>query len=364
MNKYQSTYVLQQKSNINRFLTSCVLGTFFGHLSLLLALYLKQDHQIHLDWGYINTQILLLSALIFTISIMLYKFISEVVFYLASKGASNDSIIDDTNAYNSNQLSENENHKIASNGSYPFLIFKKEYETPDKSICSFYLKPKNSVSIPKYKPGQFITIDMKNNTELGQFTEEGFYLSHCPDDAYFRITVKRNVHDALTNILFDNITVEEKINTNISTNDFFNARSYELNSVFIVDGIGITPFISTICDLLKQTPNKQVWLFYHICNSEEHIFKEFLENLSKTFDNFHLFVCYSKPLEYDNLNVDYHIQGAITVEMIKHKLPSNQFSFYLSAQENTMQTFKTELYKWGIKFEAIHCVNLNPLNQN
>ena len=46
----------------------------------------------------------------------------------------------------------------------------------------------------------------------------------------------------------------------------------------------------------SETP-REVWLYYGVRNSAEHVMKGHLESLQQAHPNFHLQVCYSNPTE-------------------------------------------------------------------
>ena len=89
-----------------------------------------------------------------------------------------------------------------------------------------------------------------------------------------------------------------------------------LPMVLIGGGIGITPMLSILNTVLESGINREIWLFYGVRNSNEHIMKEHLQTLARTYDNFHLHVCYSAPNENDLEGVDYQHNGRVSVPLL------------------------------------------------
>jgi Na+-transporting NADH:ubiquinone oxidoreductase subunit NqrF len=115
--------------------------------------------------------------------------------------------------------------------------------------------------------------------------------------------------------------------------------------------------LSMLDHLVSQSSKRLIVLFYGVRNSKEHTFKDYFRQMSSQHDNVHVVNCYSEPLAEDQLNVDYQVQGFVSIDLIRQLLPDNRCQFYLCGPPPFMQSIRDGLLDWQvpenrIRFEA------------
>ncbi len=112
--------------------------------------------------------------------------------------------------------------------------------------------------------------------------------------------------------------------------------------------------MSMLSEIVENTPQRQVWLFYAVRNRAEHIMKETLEAIARENNNVRLQIIYSKPREDDGAGRDYHHCGRLNLALLKQQLPSNNFDFYLCGPGEMMSDLSSGLREWGVPEKSIH----------
>ncbi len=152
----------------------------------------------------------------------------------------------------------------------PFVIERKVVETPE--VTSFYLRPTDKGAVSGYKPGQFVSVRVYL-PELGVMQPRQYSLSRAAsDDGMLRISVKRiDAKDAAPAGLVSNhlhgLSEGAIVELSAPTGEFFLDEG--TNPVVLVSaGIGITPVMAMLQDILAKNPQRPV-TFLHVARSTE-----------------------------------------------------------------------------------------------
>ena len=141
---------------------------------------------------------------------------------------------------------------------------------------------------------------------------------------------------------------------------FFLDTSKQGPCVLISGGVGITPCVSMMNELCELGSTQEIWWFYGVRNSTEHIMKQHVTEMAAKFDNIRLHVCYSNPLPTDKEGVDYQHKGRVTVDLFKEVLPSSNYDYYMCGPGPLMESITTGLTEWGVPDERVHFEAFGP----
>ncbi len=130
--------------------------------------------------------------------------------------------------------------------------------------------------------------------------------------------------------------------------------------VLIGGGIGLTPVLSMLNTICESGSNREVWFFYGVRNSSEHVMKEHLEQLNVEYENLRLMVCYSNPGDDDVAGRDYQHGERVSVNLFQRVLPSSNYDFYMCGPPPMMNTVVPELTAWGVPEKNIHFEAFGP----
>lgn len=153
---------------------------------------------------------------------------------------------------------------------------KKKYKVQERIMETptvFTLKFLVDGGIPKYIPGQFITIYFP---ELGTPEGKAYSISSSPNESTINITVK--AMGIFSNKLCS-LVAGDIVSASLPYGYFY-SESKDSDLVMIAGGIGIVPFRSMIVDCLEKFPNRKIALFYSNQTTKDIIFKKEFDNLS------------------------------------------------------------------------------------
>jgi len=251
------------------------------------------------------------------------------------------------------------------NGYRKFVVRRKVVESP--SVCSFYLKPNDTKPLPPFKPGQYLTIRLPSTHGSTQLIR-CYSLSDRPQESHYRISIKRAPASAgappgVSSAIFHNVIEEGDIlDLRAPAGNFWLEPNESEPVVLIGSGIGITPVFSMLATLVHQRSRRTIWFFYGVRNRRERLFAAEFQAVMQDLPHVNLRVCYSQPEPTDQAGVDYHLQGRITVDMLKRELPSSNFRFYYCGPGPMMEALTGGLKTWGVPDSHLHFEAFGPMS--
>lgn len=130
-------------------------------------------------------------------------------------------------------------------------------ETPDTKTFRFRVEPATQVD---YKPGQFITLNLKVD---GQLVTRNYTLSSSPSRPdLLSITVKRVPGGKASNWLNDNLSVGDKVGASAPRGPFHAFTATRKKLLLLSAGSGITPMLSMARYYADTECDKDIVFFY------------------------------------------------------------------------------------------------------
>ncbi len=253
-----------------------------------------------------------------------------------------------------------------------FVVQRREIEDDNQSICSFYLVPADGKSLAGYRPGQFLTFKLQiedpNSHEL-KTVVRCYSLSDAPRPDYYRVSIKRvpapvgqpDLPPGLASSFFhDHVQQGSRLWLKAPAGHFHLMDDEPLPIVLIGGGIGITPMLSILNTLLENGIKREIWLYYAVCNGSEQIMKTHLQTLARSYDNFHLHLCYSAPNENDVEGVDYQHRGFVDIPLLRTTLKLMRYQFYVCGPRPMMESLVPGLEDWGVDSADIYYESFGP----
>ena len=130
--------------------------------------------------------------------------------------------------------------------------------------------------------------------------------------------------------------------------------------VLIAGGIGITPMLSILNNVLERGLRREIFLYYGVRNGNEHVMKGYLQTLARQHGNFHLHVCYSNPNPTDLYGTDYDHQGRVDVALLRNTLNLVRHQFYVCGPKAMMESLVPGIEVWGVDSTDIHYESFGP----
>ena len=228
-----------------------------------------------------------------------------------------------------------------------FKIMQKVAESDE--ITSFYLQPSDGNILPYYRAGQYISLRVWVE-ELGLKQPRQYTLSDSPKANYLRISVKRE--DAkgelaggwVSNTLHG-LNVGDEIEVTAPTGNFFLLNTNKKN-VFISGGVGLTPMIAMLNQLVEAGVPQAV-SFIHACRNEKvHAMKQHIDNVRAQFANVNTFVVYEEGQA--------DATGYLDLANVPADMLDPDADYYLCGPMVFMQKQYQDLLARGIAAEQIH----------
>ncbi|MCF6283516.1 MAG: 2Fe-2S iron-sulfur cluster-binding protein [Candidatus Polarisedimenticolaceae bacterium] len=253
-----------------------------------------------------------------------------------------------------------------------FIVQHRVMEDKAESICSFYLTPADGQPLPSFKPGQFLTFKLQIKDPVSGESKNivrCYSLSDSPQLDYYRVSIKRVPAPAghpgfqpgrSSNYFHDHVQEGMRLSVKAPSGHFYLMEKEPLPVVLVGGGIGITPMVSIANALLNSGSSREIWLFYGVRNSADHAMKEHLQSLQQAHKNFHLHLCYSRPIEQDIEGNDYQHRGHVDINRLRLILPLKRHQFYVCGPRAMMESLVPALEEWGVANEDIYYESFGP----
>jgi ferredoxin-NADP reductase len=252
-----------------------------------------------------------------------------------------------------------------------FRVARKVFEDSGQTICSFHLVPADGGALPMFEPGQFLTFRLDIPDPVSGEVKPAircYSLSDRPGQDHYRVSIKRVPPPAappglppglVSNHFHDSVKEGDVLQVRAPGGHFF-LQPDGAPVVLIAGGIGITPMLSMLNTLLSNRSAREVWLFYGLRNSAEHVMKEHLETLAEAYPNFKLHVCYSRALPDDVLGSDYGHDGHVDISLLRQTLSLKPYQFYICGPRAMMETLIPALDEWGVPERNVFYESFGP----
>lgn len=160
---------------------------------------------------------------------------------------------------------------IEAGATRPMTVVSVKQESAE--VAAITLRPADDLPLPAFKPGQYVSVAV--SFEDGRRQLRQYSLSDAPDGNQFRISVKREPAGKETpagqvsNWLHDNVKEGAVLQVSHPFGDFTPDTESSKPIVLLSAGVGITPMISTLNQIARSNPQREV-IFGHAARSAGH----------------------------------------------------------------------------------------------
>ncbi|HVJ53711.1 MAG TPA: pyridoxamine 5'-phosphate oxidase family protein [Aliidongia sp.] len=228
------------------------------------------------------------------------------------------------------------------------------------SIRSFHLEPLDGAGLIRHEAGQHLPIRV---TPAGAAAPvlRTYTLSTAPSDNLYRISVKR---DGVVSRHLHGLKVGDVIEARAPAGQFTIDAAEHRPAVLIAAGIGITPMLSMLRHIvyegLRTRQIRPTWLFYAAHSKAERAFDREIAALVDTAPGVvELVRVLSDPTGAVE-KLDYDESGRIDVDLLRARLPFDDYDFYLCGPPLFMQAVYDGLRGLNIADARIHAEAFGP----
>ncbi|MBL0843139.1 pyridoxamine 5'-phosphate oxidase family protein [Pseudomonas mediterranea] len=230
-----------------------------------------------------------------------------------------------------------------------------------RGIRSFYLQANDGVGLPRFEPGQHLPVRVLLE---GQQTPviRTYSVSSSPSDEFLRISVKRD--GSVSSHLHERIQVGDWIEARAPQGDFTVQASERRPLVLLGAGVGITPLLSMLREVVYQGKRinrmRPTWLIQSSRSVADLAFRDEIDELvARAGDKIKVLRVVSQP-PIDGPADSYDRAGRIDVELLKTLLPLNDYDYYLCGPGSFTQGLYDGLRALRIPDDRIHAENFGP----
>ena len=243
----------------------------------------------------------------------------------------------------------------------PFVVKEKVKESTE--ITSFYLYPSDNGVVADFQPGQYISLRLFL-PELNLLQPRQYSISCSPNGKYYRISVKResgNTHPdgMISNRLYDHVNEGDLIDLSAPSGVFVLNTELSRPKVFISGGVGQTPLMAMLEDLVQRKNEDEstpiTWI--HGCRNEAvHAFKDRLAEITNSHLNIRQHIFYD---QVESLDTSFY-QGWVELSKIKDQVIDQQAEYYICGPGPFISKHYTFLVDNNVPKSAIHFEEFGP----
>lgn len=236
---------------------------------------------------------------------------------------------------------------------------ERRFELVDKVpesavITSFYFRPADGGELPRFRPGQFLTLVLDID---GQSVRRNYSLSDAPGRDYFRISVKREPEGLVSGYLHDTLQPGECVNILPPCGDFV-LRDNGKPLVLLTGGVGITPAISMLNSALPS--GRGIHFIHAALNSQVHAFRAHVDELAAANSHVHACYVYNEP----SPDCKPHAQGFVSAELVAQQLGDERdVEFYFLGPKPFMQQARRIATSLGVPEDQVHFEFFGPAEE-
>jgi ferredoxin-NADP reductase/MOSC domain-containing protein YiiM len=225
-----------------------------------------------------------------------------------------------------------------------------EIARESSTITSFVLVPSvDGGSKPSAAPGQYLTVRVGGDADAPQLTRS-YSLSDLPDERGYRISVK--CEGAGSRYLHEHVSVGDLLDVAAPRGSFV-LREGTRPVVLISAGVGATPVLAMLHELVREGARRPVWWLHGARNHEEHAFGAEVDELLAALPDSHRLVAYSRPTDIDGPGADHDLSGRIDLAILERARVPTDADFYVCGPDGFMRAIGAALTARGVAPERI-----------
>ena len=205
------------------------------------------------------------------------------------------------------------------------------------SVVSYHFAPQGRV--PKFHAGQFLHLALDAYAPDQQWPESRvFSIASSPAERTHELAVTLSVKGRFTARIVQTLEPGSECWLKLPYGEFLFPPDRHLT--LIAGGVGITPFLSLLKQMLEEKSAQPVSLYYGVRSAEHYLFRDLLDRCVKELPNFAMTLyCEDGSLHSE--------KGILDIDAIHATAPADTH-FYLSGPPAMIHAFKNRLSNLGV----------------
>ena len=216
------------------------------------------------------------------------------------------------------------------------------------TVTSVYLAPTDSRPLSPPRPGQYLTVRL----HVGERTVVRTYsLSSAPDAELYRLSIKREDHGVASGYLTSSLTAGQTLEAASPRGEFV-LLDEDTPAVLISAGIGVTPVLAMLHQLVRQGTRREVWWISAARTPAQHPLALEAHGLVSRLPNGHEHVFYSAGSPGDAVTPA--VAGHLSRDSLAALALPTDASVYLCGPARFMTDIETAMLELGFTPGRIH----------
>ncbi len=235
-------------------------------------------------------------------------------------------------------------------GFRPMRVLDKTRESD--SVTSLVLGPEDGRPLAPGQPGQFITLRLRPTHDAPPLLRS-YSLSGPPNDARYRISVKRNPGGVAGAYIRDGVQAGDLIEIAAPRGSFV-LEPGDGPVVLLSAGIGATPVLAMLHVLAAEISSREVWWIHGAHDGNEHPFAAEVLARLKTLPHTHRHIRFSAPRPADRPDTDFDATGRVSVPVLRELGVPRDADFYFCGPPAFLTDLADGLAAWGVAGNRTH----------
>lgn len=226
-------------------------------------------------------------------------------------------------------------------------------------VTSFVFEPRDGSAFASFAAGQHLPIELEIPGHDG-LVSRTYSLSSRPADNVYRITVKREPHGLVSRYLHDHVDVGHIIGARAPRGDFILAHEGSRPIVLVSAGVGLTPMVSMLHELVESAAGRTVWFVHGTRDGRHHPLANEVRRAADATAHLRVHVAYSRPRADDVEGYDYHSAGRVDATLLEELVPGRDADYYLCGPTGFMAAIRQQLEERDVAGDCIHAESFGP----
>jgi ferredoxin-NADP reductase/predicted pyridoxine 5'-phosphate oxidase superfamily flavin-nucleotide-binding protein len=219
-------------------------------------------------------------------------------------------------------------------------------------VTSFVFESRDGGPLTAFSAGQHLPVELELPEDGGRVSRT-YSLSNGPGEGRYRISVKRHSQGVASRHLHDRVEVGTILSARAPAGDFLLASASRRPVVLVSAGVGLTPLLSMLHELVARGDDRPVWFVHGARDGRHHALAQEILELARRAPNLRVHVAYSRPRAEDVAGRDYQAAGRVDGALLESLLPDLDVDFYVCGPAVFMASVQEALEARGVPAERI-----------
>lgn len=226
-------------------------------------------------------------------------------------------------------------------------------------ITSFVFESCQGGTLPAFDAGQYLPIELQVPGIDGA-VRRTYSLSGPPSTTRYRISVKREPLGLASRYLHDELSVGSSIRAGRPAGEDLMLPCDQCPIALISAGVGITPMLSLLHELVEEDGERPVWFIHGARNGTHHAFASEVKELAGRRGNVHAHFSYSRPDASDRLGFEFDRVGRVDGQLVNQLVTAPDAHYLLCGPPALMAVVQSELELTGVSMDRVHLESFGP----